>query len=49
LTPVPDRISCSKKIPVTRLINQIIKDYLEKNGEMEGKEEGLTGRKELQK
>ncbi len=47
--PILFRISCSKKIAMTKLVNQIIKDYLEKNGEMEGKEEGLTGRKELQK
>jgi len=47
--PVLFRISCSKKIAMTKLVNQIIKDYLEKNGEMEGKEEGLTGREDLQK
>jgi len=41
--------SCSKKIAMTKLVNRIIKDYLEKNGEMEGREEDLTGRKELQK
>ncbi len=47
--PILYRISCSKKIPMTKLVNQIIKDYLERNGEMEGKEEGLAERKDLQK
>ena len=40
------RMALSKKIPMTKLVNRIIKDYLETNGEKEGKEEGLAGRKE---
>ena len=40
------RMALSKKIPMTKLVNRIIGDYLEKNGEKEGKEEGLAGRKE---
>ena len=46
--PVLFRMALSKKIPMTKLVNRIIGDYLEKNGETEGKEEDLTGRKELQ-
>ncbi len=37
--PVLYRIALCKKIPMTRLVKQIIKDYLEKNGETGGKEE----------
>jgi hypothetical protein len=46
--PTLFRMALSKKIPMTQLVNRIIGDYLEKNGETEGKEEDLTGRKELQ-
>jgi len=29
--PILFKVSVSKKIPMTRLVNQIIKDYLERN------------------
>ena len=47
--PVLFRIALSKKIPMTKLVNRIIGDYLEKNGEMEREEEGLAGGRELQR
>ena len=31
------RMALSKKIPMTKLVNRIIKDYLETNGEIEAK------------
>ena len=43
--PIVYRISASKRIPMTKLVNQIIKDYLERSLQIQYKEigEGLNG------
>jgi hypothetical protein len=36
LVPIIFRVALSKKMPMTKFVNQILKDYLEENGMMEG-------------
>jgi len=36
LVPIIFRVALSKNIPMTRLVNQIIKNYLKRNGKMKG-------------
>jgi len=36
IVPVLFKVASSKKIPMTKLVNRILKDYLTKNGKMEG-------------
>jgi len=36
LVPVLFQIARSRRIPMTRLVNQIIKNYLKRNGKMKG-------------
>jgi hypothetical protein len=36
LVPIIFRVALSKKIPMTRLVNQIIRNYLKRNGKMKG-------------
>jgi|GEM_PF-1244336 len=47
LVPVIFRVALSKKIPMTKLVNRIIKDYLEKNDMMEGGIENHESKKQL--
>lgn len=36
LIPVIFQVALAKKIPMTKLVNGIIRDYLEKNGKVKG-------------
>lgn len=36
LIPVLFRVSRSRRMPMTRLVDQILRDYLQRNGKMEG-------------
>ena len=47
LVPVIFRVALSKKMPMTKLVNRIIKDYLAKNGKMEGGIQNNESEKQL--